>query len=194
MRRLIFIPIVHTSADMGSMSEGLKKVGMSKIGRRKWLENQEKIKKFWDEVEHEIDALNLDCKHVRVYQDGLPVAGKTGAKIVNSAADKGSRNFQIIRKLIEKGATIEATESPELLKKEYEYIKAFVTAKFRREKKEAERKYDEVKEKLIEERDNFIAKIIDTTLKDNETGILFLGAHHNIKSKLPSDTKIISLN
>jgi len=181
MRKLILIRIVHTAADMGSMSEGLIKEGIAKIGREKWLENQRRIEKFWDEVKTEIDALNLDYSKVRVYQDGLPCGGELGLKIVKETADKGSKNYQIVRVLIEKGTAIEATESPELLRKEYEHIKAIVTATAEEEKAEAVRRYEKIKDELMQERDAYIAKAIDATLKDGETGLLFIGAAHNIK-------------
>ncbi len=181
MRKIVLIRIVHTAADMGSMSEGLIKEGIAKIGREKWLENQRRIEKFWDEVKKEIDALNLDYSKVRVYQDGLPCGGELGLKIVRETADKGSKNYQIVGMLIEKGAAIEATESPGLLRKEYEHIKAIVTATAEEEKAEAVRRYEKIKDELMQERDAYIAKVIDATLKDGETGLLFIGAAHNIK-------------
>ncbi len=194
MRKLILIKIVHTSTDMGSMGEGLVKEGMAKIGREKWLENQRKIEKFWDDLEKEIDALNLDYSRTRIYQDGLPCGGEIGLKIVRETADKGSRNYLIVRNLIEKGATIEATESPELLRKEYEHIKAIVTATSEKEKAEAIQKYEQIKDELMRERDDYIANAIDITLKDGETGVLFIGAAHNVVSKLPEDIEVISLD
>ncbi|MCE8425975.1 MAG: hypothetical protein J5U17_09395, partial [Candidatus Methanoperedens sp.] len=141
MRKLILIKIVHTSADMGSMGEGLIKEGIASIGKENWLENQRKIENFWNELDKEIDALGLDYRKTKLYQDGLPCGGETGSKIVRETAEKGSKNYQIVRKLIEKGAEIEATESPELLRKEYEYIKAIVTSTTGIEKAEAARKY-----------------------------------------------------
>ncbi|MDI6640159.1 MAG: hypothetical protein QMD78_04995 [Methanocellales archaeon] len=194
MRKLIYIPIVHTSADMGSMKEGLKEAGMAKLGEREWIENERRIAKFWNEVEREIDALDLDYENVRLYQDGLPCAGEIGMRIINTTAAMGSRNFQILKKLIEKGAIVEATESPDLLRKEYEYIKAFVNAISKKERSDAERQYEEIKDELMEKRDAFVAKTIDATLKDGETGILFIGANHNVKSKLPDDIDIKSLD
>lgn len=194
MRKLILIRIVHTAADMGSMSEGLIKEGVAKIGRERWLENQRKIEKFWDEVEKEIDALNLDYSRTRIYQDGLPCGGELGLKIVRETADKGSKNYQIVRRLIEKGAIIEGTESPELLRKEYEHIKAFITAKTPEEKAEAMGRYDDIKDKLMQERDAYIAKAIDATLKDSETGLLFIGAAHNVIPGLPKDIEVKSLD
>jgi len=194
MRRLILIKIVHTSADMGSMGEGLVKEGMAKMGREKWLENQGKIEKFWDDLEKEIDGLGLDYSKTRIYQDGLPCGGELGLRIVRETADKGSKNYRIVRKLIERGAVIEATESPELLRKEYEHIKALITAKTPEEKADAARRYEQIKDELMQERDAYIAKAIDISLKDDETGLLFIGAAHNVIPRLAKDIEVKSLD
>ncbi len=194
MRRLILIRIIHTSADMGSMGEGLVKEGMAKIGREKWLENQRKIERFWDELEKEIDGLGLDYSRTRIYQDGLPCGGELGLRIVRETADKGSKNYLIVRKLVERGATIEATESPHLLRKEYEHIKAVITSKTPEEKADAARRYDQIKDELMQERDAYIAKAIDTSLKDGETGVLFIGAVHNVTPRLAKDIEVKSLD
>lgn len=194
MRKLILIKIVHTSADMGSMGEGLLKEGMAKMGREKWLENQGKIENFWDDLEKEIDGLGLDYSKTRIYQDGLPCGGELGFRIVRETADKGSKNYQIVRKLIERGATVEATESPELLRKEYEHIKALITARTPEEKADAARRYDQIKDELLQERDAYIAKAIGISLKDDETGLLFIGAFHNVIPKLAKDIEVKSLD
>jgi hypothetical protein len=194
MRKLILIRIVHTSSDMGSMGEGLVKEGMAKMGREKWLENQRKIEKFWDELEKEIDGLGLDYSKTRIYQDGLPCGGELGLRIVRETADKGSKNYQIVRKLIERGAAIEATESPELLRKEYEHIKAIIIAKTPEDKADATRRYDQIKDELMQERDAYIAKAIDISLNDNETGVLFIGAVHNVIPELAKDIEVKSLD
>ncbi|MDW7731390.1 MAG: hypothetical protein SCH66_03050 [Methanolobus sp.] len=194
MRRLLLIKIVHTSADMGSMSEGLVKEGMAKMGREEWLENQRKIEKFWDELEKEIDELDLDYGRTRIYQDGLPCGGEQGIRIVLETADKGSKNYRIVKKLIERGATVEATESLELLRKEYEHIRALITAGTPEEKEGAARRYDQVKDKLLQERDAHIAKAIDLSLKDGETGLLFIGAFHDVIPGLAKDIEVKSLD
>lgn len=194
MRKLFLIKIVHTANDMGSMGEGLIKEGMAKMGKEKWFENQKRIENFWNEVEKEIDVLALDYNRTRIYQDGLPCGGELGLRIVRETAEKGSRNYQIVRKLVERGAAIEATESPELLRKEYDHIKAIVTATGIKEKAEAAGKYELVKDELIRERDAFIAKAIDATLKNHETGLLFIGAAHNVIPLLAKDIEVKSLD
>lgn len=194
MRKLILIRIVHSPADLGSVKEELVRESIAKLGERRWKENQRRIEKFWDDVEKEIDALSLNYGKVRVYQDGLPCGGELGLKIVNETAEKGSRNYQIVKKLVEKGATIEATESPELVRKEYELIKAFANASTEDERATAKRRYDEVKDGLLEKRDEYIAQRISDTLKAGEIGILFLGAAHSVIPKLPKDIIIKSLD
>jgi len=54
-------------------------------------------------------------------------------------------------------------------------------------------KYKFTKNRLLKKRDEYISKKIDMTLKDDEIGILFLGAYHNTKNRLPADIQIIEL-
>jgi hypothetical protein len=182
LRKLLVIRIVHTPMDMGSMKDGLERDGISRIER------------FWGEVEVEVDRLGLEFDRVRVYQDGLPCAGELGERIVRETAEKGSKNYQIVKKLIDRGARIEATESPELLRREYGYIKAMLEAKTEDERTKAATEYDRAKYRLMEDRDAFIAQAIGSTLKDGETGLLFIGASHNVVPKLAKDIEVRSLD
>ena len=177
---------------MGSMAKELEKKGIEKLGKKKWEENQRRIAQFWDQAEKELDALKLNYNSVHVYQDGVPTGGELGLKIVTQTAAKGSRNYQIVQKLIEKGATLEGTESKELLIKEYQFVQAFVQATADKKNQELQ-VYEQAKDDLIKKRDAYIAKQIDTSLKNGETGILFIGAHHRVKEKLPKNITIKAL-
>lgn len=190
MRKLIIIRIVHTPFDMGSARDGLEREGIARLGKQRWEENLRRIEKFWSEVEKEAEPLATEPEKLRIYQDGLPCAGALGEKIVRETAAKGSRNYQIIQRLMDRGARIEATESPELLKQEYGYIKALLEAKTGEEKRTAEDRYSQVKDRLLEERDVFIAHSIDSTLKEGETGILFIGASHNVLPRISKDIDV----
>lgn len=194
MRYLRIVPIVHSSPDMGSIKEELEKESIAKIGKERWDENQKKIENFWTEVEEAIDALDLSYTKVRVYQDGMPCGGELGWRIVREVADKGSRNYQIVRKLIERGATLEATEDPKLLLKEYELIRRIADATTDGEKTVAKSRYEQMKDELLQNRDEFIARTIGSTLKDGEKGILFIGAAHDVRSKLPEDVQVLGLD
>jgi len=194
MRKLIVIRIVHAPADMGSAGAGLEKAGISTLGKQRWQENQKKIESFWLELEAEVDNLGLDMEKLVIYQDGLPCAGALGERIVRETAAKGSKNYQIVQKLMDRGAKIEATESADLLRQEYGYIKALLEAKTNEERRAAEERYNQVKDKLLDERDLFIARAIDETLAEGETGLLFIGASHNVLPKIPGGIEVKCLD
>jgi len=193
MRKLVYVRIVHTSADMGTLSEELVQLAISKIGKEKWEENQKLIEKFWDELEKEIFQLNLDFKHTRIYQDGLPCEGEIGMKIIHGTAELGSKNYQIIEKLVVKGAKVVATESPQLLIEERNLLLETLNNSSTAEKDEAKKKYDSKKDILLEQRDAYIASRINNTLEDGKTGILFIGAEHNVIPKLAHDIEVLDL-
>ncbi|HNY33468.1 MAG TPA: hypothetical protein PKK68_02315 [Methanothrix soehngenii] len=54
--------------------------------------------------------------------------------------------------------------------------------------------YGQVKDRLLLERDLFIARAIDATLPEGETGLLFIGAAHDVLSKLAGDIEVLSLD
>jgi hypothetical protein len=125
---------------------------------------------------------------------GLPCAGALGERIVRETAAKGSKNYQIVQKLMDRGAKIEATESADLLRLEYGYIKALLEAKTDEERLAAQERYNQVKDKLLEDRDLFIARAIDSSLKEGETGLLFIGASHSVLPKIAGDIEVKCLD
>lgn len=193
MRKLVYIRIIHTAADMGSLSKKLQEEMISRIGKDKWEENQSRILKFWDELEKELFELKLDLKHTKIYQDGLPAGGEMGMKIMHTAAKLGSENYKLIEKLVENGSQIVATESPELLIEERNLLMDIYNSSTLEEREKAKQRYEVRKEKLLLERDEYIAFRINNTLNDGETGILFIGAEHNVIPGLEKDIESIDL-
>lgn len=194
MRRLIIVKTVHALADMGTMAAGIRRDSIKRFGIERWLSNKAMIDRFWEETEIRVKKLELDYSKTRVYQDGLPFGGSTALDIIIKAAEKGNKNYIIIRDLMLKGATVEATESPRLLMAEYRYLKATIKAKSLEMRKKASVAYDKMKSNLLQARDRHIAKAIDDSLKDGETGILFIGAAHDIASRLPGDIEVTTLS
>ncbi len=195
MRTLIQIRTIHTPSDMGSMSDALIQETVDRVGYKRWKQNARKIEAFWDRLEGRIRDLNLDWREVRIYQDGLPDVGdEMGIRIVRDAADKGSRNYRLIKGLAELGARIEGTEDPQLLKGEYDHIEAIANAKSAKERADAWRRYGSVKKDLIDRRDDYIAKKIHLTLQEGGIGLLFIGAAHDLARRLPEDIQIRELS
>lgn len=185
-RVLIWIPIVHTQVDQGSMSESIRQLYVGKLGKRKWDQHVRAIENRWCQIEAAIENLDLNHDAVRLYQDGLPVCGHEPA-IVEELARAGSRNHRLLMKLMEKGARLTGTEAPDMLLEEYELARQVLVSLETRQVSPAARKQQELSKCLLERRDCYIARRIAETLKPGETGLLFLGLLHSLDGRLPPD-------
>jgi len=193
LRRLLHVPIVHGNADMGSALSRVRQAYIDDRGEDAWEASRRAIAEFWQAIEMGMDNLCLDYTTVRLYQDGLPVCG-IEQKIVSDLAAQGIANYRILLKLVDRGATLEGTEDPELLRKEYGLIMSALPSAGGKGKAgpPEDARHLELS-RLLEERDLFIARRIDATLLDDETGILFLGALHRAVEKLPSTITVMTL-
>jgi hypothetical protein len=204
VRQLIHVPILHSPADMGTMGEKLVAAYIERFGRRHWEEYLAAIEGFWRNVRAELERLDLDYRQVDLYQDGLPVCGRE-MEIVRKAGATGSENYQLLLDLLAKGATLMGTEDPSLLLQEYHNIKTAVEGNPKDADKQADAnvglpvgavgpsmKKSSGKPRVavnptLANRDAYIGRRIDETLRPGRTGILFLGMTHNVESYLPAD-------
>ncbi len=186
VRTIYLVPVIHSQPDMGSASASLEAQALQALGEPAWREHLSVIDRSWKAIAgfcHTLDACRL-----QVYQDGLAAGGEAGAEIIRRGAGQGSPNYAIIAGLLGRGATLVATESRELLKEEQSHVAAVSGAASPRVLAEAVRKYRLAQARLLERRDSFIAHSISETLK--ERGILFIGAYHDVASRLPEDIHI----
>lgn len=190
-RRLIWIPIIHTQEDLGSLKEPVRRLHVRQTGRGQWQRTQKTIETMWTSIDREIERLKLDYARLRLYQDGLACCGRE-EEIVRELAGIGSRNHQLLLKLIQQGARIMGTESPELLIEEYELSRhAILAASSRRVATEQQR---EAGDRILKKRDAYIAQRIGDTLLPGETGLLFLGLLHSLEGRLPNDIEVTKLD
>ena len=188
MRTILYVPVIHTSADLGSLAKDVTKRGITELGEEVWKEHIKRVEGFWDVISHYFDS--MDVSGMKIYQDGMVADGEVGQKIVEEGIKSGSKNYEIISKLLQKGAILVKTEDFKLVKEERDRLLAMTRAKSITLKLIALIKYKLVKNRLLIKRDKFIAKRIDETLNQGETGIIFIGAYHNIKKWLPKDIQI----
>jgi len=191
MRKLIYVPIIHMSADLGSIAAEADKKGIAICGEERWNAHKQTIASFWDELAAYFAV--IDPKGFKIYQDGLVADGEMGIKIVADGVKRGSKNYEIINHLLKKGAVLVKTEDIDVVMKEYKAIKELAKAKTLIGKSIGYFKYVRGKNKILEERDGCIAKRIGESLQEGETGILFIGAHHQIIAKLPADIEITEI-
>jgi len=188
MRILTYVPIIHTSADLGSLAKYVTKRGIADLGEPFWQEHQKAVYKFWDCLMRYFDF--KDVSGVKIYQDGMVAEGEVGEKIVEETAKAGSKNYELVSKLLKRGAILVKTESFKLVKEERDRLFNITQAKSIVEKLIAFIGYKLTKGGLLNKRDNLIAKRIDETLQHGEKGILFIGAYHNIKDKLSKSIQV----
>jgi|SRR3989344_852 len=194
MRRLIYVPMIHS-----------EKVTPSTLATSGFSLNidPELARRFWQIV---TDAVaNLDIPVERIFFEGFTqdVPQKTLAALL-AETDEGLPEHKTVKELIKKGATLEQTED-RLLQVEISRTLKELGEGFQYFNRELDKMGDEVETiteedvevtrryiQAIEEfeainarRDEYVARRITDTLGDGETGILFMGASHDIISKLP---------
>lgn len=179
MRRLLYVPIVHDEADIGSAGAALALRSARLAGRRRWARHQQVLDRFWQQVGAFLDR--FEANGLRVYQDGLPAGGEVGQRIVQEAAARGSRNHRLVLHLLERGAQLCQTEDPALLWRERQRLLE-PSGQGGEERSEGNG--------LLAERDRFIAGAINATLREGEAGILFIGAYHDVTPYLAEDIAI----
>jgi hypothetical protein len=188
MRSLYVIPIIHMSADMGSIAPALDDRAATKLTPEVWQRHKEIVSVFWDSISRFLDSLNVNG--FKVYQDGLVADGAEGLRIVRESISQGSKNYEIIGRLLERGAVLVKTEDLSLVKQEYSYINKMTRSRSLKEKEVAALRYKLTRGKLLKQRDGFIAERINETLAEDETGVLFIGAYHNVIHRLAPDIRV----
>ena len=173
MRRLLWVPIVHSAADLGSLA-GRARTEYSAAG---WARHEQQIASYWGGIVSALDALSLDYAKVKIYHDSMVTDGDLGKKIVRELARNGSADYMLTERLIDSGARLMKTEDIELLLQEYQAYSRSCTS-------------PQELENVLTQRDLYVARRIDKTLNEGEIGILFMGAAHQVCRVLPCDISI----
>lgn len=188
MRTVIYVPTIHTSADLGSIAKDVTKRGIADLGEDIWREHKKTVDGFWNVISRYFDL--IDVSGMKIYQDGMVAEGEVGKKIVEETSKAGSKNYELVSKLLKRGALLVKTEDFKLVKEECDRLLAITQAKSIIQKLIAFTKYKFIKNRLLNKRDKVIANRIDETLNHGETGIIFIGAYHDIERRLPKNIQI----
>jgi len=188
MRTLLYVPIIHTSADLGSLAEDVDRRGLEKFGENMWRDHLRTIDGYWDALSLYFDSIKVSG--AKIFQDGMVADGEVGLHIIQEGEKAGSKNHRLVSKLLQRGAILMKTEDLALVKKERDRLLKIIRAKTTAEKIFGLFLYKLTKKALLRQRDVYIAQRIDLALQEGETSILFIGAYHNIKPGLSQDIKI----
>lgn len=188
-RRLIYIPILHTQHDMGSLGFAAKDVYIEKLGKKLWQHHIRAIDEMWLGIKKRIIRLKLPYKRTYIYQDGLPVCGKE-KEIIKDLAKKGSANHRIVQWLLSHGANLIGTEDPKLLLQEYHFVRQILLARNNGQRKKWVQEYEKAAPELLKRRDLFIRERIGKTLPQGGIGLLFVGLLHRVDEFLSPDIQV----
>ena len=170
-RDLYVIRIAHTPADMGYLQDQIPiSEGYDAAVTRHWIEVGRHVRNTF---------INGGIKVNKIYQDGLPDVSEEDVALVVAQAQ--TANYEILRWLNSQGILIRGTENPTLLLKEEQNFTALLHPSQDEETwLEAKMAYAQV----LGERDDYIIQRIHQDLLPGETGILFIGAMHDVSRHL----------
>ena len=110
MRSLIYVPIIHSLADMGSMGSELREKSIARLGEKEWENHAETINGYWDAIESWFSKPGLNISGMKIYQDAMFVDDGMAMNILAEGVKSGSRNSSIVTNLISRGALLVKTE------------------------------------------------------------------------------------
>ncbi len=156
-RKLFFVPLVMSGKDLPS-------------------EAMEKFDRYWEQVESQI--ANLEAKigpANHIFHELIPDGGEEGLKTLKQL---NIRSLQIIQNRVEKGAIFEATESNEILAELTDWSRCLsLGLQSQKVFSTIYQFYSEASQK----RNEYIAKNINDTLKENESAIFVMEEGHHVQ-------------
>ncbi|GAF99189.1 unnamed protein product [marine sediment metagenome] len=163
-RKLYFVPLIYSGKE--SVDEYL-----------------EKFNNYWGQVETQMSNLELKLGKVyKIYHELIPVGGDDGVKAIEELNNK---SCQIVKNRLEKGARLEVIEEGELLTEFMDWSKCLAMGL---QNEEVFIKVYQFYTEASKKRNEHIAKQIDETLKEDETGVLFMREGHQVQ--FPSDIQV----
>ena len=150
-------------------------------------EYKDKCNRYWQQVAEHLTNLAAKIGKVkRVYHESIFQCGEDGMKAMERL-NQGS--YQIARTQCDDGATFETIEERELLEEVVDWRRCLMLGFI------SDRVANKVSEFYVEaakKRNEFMARKINETLKDDEAGLLFIREEHSVQ--FPSDVEVFSIS
>ena len=163
-RKLYFIPLIFTAEDMPD-------------------DYLVKFNKYWEQVEKQITELIAKLGEVnRIYHEMVASAGEDGLKAVK---ELNERSHQMIKSCLEKKTQMEAVEDVDIFTEFMDWSRCLLIGL---QNPNVVSKVYESYTEIGKKRNEHIARKIDETLKENETGILLMRENHQVQ--FPSDIQV----
>ena len=167
-RKLLLVPLIHLPVPPDAIPP----------------ESTEIIARYWEQVDVQVRAVqNALGSIARIYHENLPQGGADGLGYLETG---GQGSHPLVKSLADAGATLETTESMDIMAETLDLqrclmqplISQTVAGRLQEWLTEASRR-----------RNDFIADAIDSTLPDDETGLLLISERHQVQ--FPADLEVI---
>lgn len=148
------------------------------------LEFLEKVNRYWDEVEAHVANIESKLGSVqKVYHELIPVGDEAGAKGIE---ELNEASHQVVRRRLEKGATLQPIEDPDLLTEFMDWSRCLAVGL--QNQKVLSKLYDLYSEAQTR-RNEHIAKTLDETLEKGQCGLLLMREGHRVQ--FPADMQVL---
>ena len=149
-------------------------------------EYKEKCSLYWQQVTEQLTNLASKIGRVnQVYHESIFQSGEDGLKALERL---NPSSYQIAKTQCDNGATFETIEERELFEEFIDWQRCLMIG-FMSDK--VANKVSEFYAEAAKERNEFIAKKISETLKEDEAGLLFIREEHSVQ--FPSDIEVFSI-
>jgi hypothetical protein len=149
-------------------------------------EYKEKCSRYWQQVAEQLTNLASKIGRVnRVYHESIFQSGEDGMKTMERL---NPSSYQIAKTECDNGAIFETIEGKELFEEVMDWQRCLMLG-FVGDKVAS--KVSEFYVEAAKKRNEFMAKKISETLKDNEAGLLFIREEHSVQ--FPSDIEVFSV-
>ncbi|MGA2671085.1 MAG: hypothetical protein ABSF21_06710 [Dehalococcoidia bacterium] len=149
-------------------------------------EYKEKCSRYWQQVTEQLANLASKIGRVnRVYHESVFQCGEDGMKAMERL---NPDSYQIAKTQCDNGAILEAIEEGELFEEVMDWQRCLMLG-FISDKVAS--KVSEFYVEAVRKRNELMAKRISETLKDDESGLLFIREEHSVQ--FPSDVEVFSI-
>ena len=178
-RRLLLVPLIYGPppvAEAGSGGEGSEESSEESQG-------QVILERYWEQAQTQVNALSAGLGGLsRIYHESLFEGGEAGLAYLQMA---DRRSHGLIQARFQAGATLEATESLDLLTETLDLQRCLMVP-FTSEK--VANRIQEWFAEGTRSRYEYIAQQIDQTLQADETGLLLINERHQVQ--FPTDIEV----
>lgn len=170
MKTVFIVPKMFTGVELASVDASLPD------------DFQDKSKEFWDYVD---EKLRTQLYVQKLYYDSL--TKEDSEESLEFIKKNNEQCYNLVQKFRDGGAKLQATEDPLLLAETVSWVSML------KDNEETDLATEEMLAKNMMDRDKYIADKISESLKENETGILFLAPGRQVVNLLPSDIRVIKI-